>query len=503
MQASDASELEHFYSRYRHLSAGKLLLLERLLAQEAIVLRDLIIVPTARSERGPPLSAAQASIFFIEQLRPQRCVFNLPAVVRMKGSLDPSCLTEALQALVARHEVLRLSFHLENGRPVQSAAAQVQVPVLHRSLRDVPEQLRLGAVQEAIAEQVRVPFDLAQAPLLRVTVIDADEQEWYIAFTIHHLIADDWSIRILVRETGKHYHRICSGEPDTMKTLPLQYLDYVQWERDGLRTDNDDLRYWQQQLGGTVPRIALPTDFPRPVKPKNRGAVHDFHLDAALLQQLKLAAQSQQCTLFMVLLLAYQWLIALKSGVCRVPVAVPITCRDRPELENLIGLFSKMLILYTQLDLAQSIQQALQAVREVTLGAYAHRQLPFDELVRSLRRSRGVGDGVMYDVGFQVLDHRSENYDILDLEKEGWPGPRSLPFDLCVDAQVAKCDLFLCAWEYQGRLTCSLEYDVDLYERSTVVQWMQEYQELLHYIAADMNQPLERCSLRSSNVQKQ
>jgi hypothetical protein len=328
--------------------------------------------------------------------------------------------------------------------------------------------------------------------LFRVKVIEAGSDEWYIVFTLHHLIADDWSIRILVRETGKNYHWLVRGEPNRMPPLPIQYIDYAHWERRNLTAEKcaSSLAYWRQHFGPTLPRLRLPTDFRRPTRPKFRGALHNFTLDQALLTRLKQTARSQQCTLFMVLVLAYQWLLSRKSGRADIPVAVPVTSRQRFEVENLIGLFANTLLMYTRVDPEHTVAEALKSVQRIALQAYANQALPFDELVRALRDSRTAVDGVMYDVGFQILDHRNESHDILGFEEGTWEVPRSLPFDLVVDAQIAKCDLFLCAWEVDGRLVCSAEFDVDLFKRSTIVSWMTEYEGLLGFIATDVTRRL-------------
>src|SRR6185369_9818538 len=337
------------------------------------------LLPASR-EQELPLSYAQQRLWFLDQLAPGSLAYNIPLAVRLKGRLEVEALQRTLDEVVRRHEVLRTTFVEVNGAPVQVVAPAGQLPMPVLDLSELEEAEReVEARQAAEAQQ---PFDLSVGPLLRVLLLRLSGEDHVVLFTMHHIITDGWSTGILVREVAALYEAYIEGRESPLPELEIQYADYAVWQREWLQGEvlAQQLAYWRQQLGEDLPVLQLPTDKPRPPVQSHRGQGVSFTLPAELTAELKKLSNAEGVTLYMTLLAAYKILLWRYSGQSDVVVGTPIAGRNHLAAEGLIGLFVNTLVLRTSLSGDPSFNELLDRVRDVTLGAYAHQDLPFEKL---------------------------------------------------------------------------------------------------------------------------
>jgi len=483
--------LQSFYAAYAGLSAAKRRLFETLLATERIDPGELCILPQPRRADDYPASSAQTRVLFFEALRPGTAVYNIPSIVRLRGTLDLAYLQRALQLAVDRHEVFRLSFELRRGHFRQIVHPRADIRLEERSLEAISPEQQAQALQETVFAYAQQPFDLTRAPLLRAVVIHGAAEQ-YVLFVMHHAISDGLSIRILVREVGRNYYCLLHGKPADLPALPVQYVDYALWEHARKQGDahRAGLDFWRSQLGEEFPRLQLPADLPRSQTGLYRGDIQRFVLDEPLVEQLKALARQEGVTLFVVLLAAYQVLLGAIGHAQRIPVAVPLSGRYRAELEELIGFFGNTVICCGRLEPAMTVSKLIEHVERVVLDAHTHQEVPFEDVVAAYGRARSAHSAATYDVMFEYLDFRTRQYDVLGLDGLSWEVPQSLDFDVEVHTQTAKCDLFLCCWEGATGMSCIFEYRTDVFERNTIERWSQAYTAVLRNMTNCLDRPI-------------
>ncbi|HXQ87996.1 MAG TPA: amino acid adenylation domain-containing protein, partial [Solirubrobacterales bacterium] len=410
------------------------------------------LVPVPR-DRPLPLSFGQQRLWFLDRLEPGSAAYNLPAALRLAGRLDVGALERALQAVVARHEVLRTVFVANaDGR-----AAQVIAPALPVSLAvsEVPSH----DVARLVAEEAARPFDLTRGPLLRARLLRLAEREHVLLFTMHHVVSDAWSMGVLVRELSTLYQAFQRGEPSPLPPLPLQYADYAVWQRALLDEGRlqGELAFWRGQLAGAPGALALPTDRPRTEAPAREADSVEITLPPAVTSGLEALAQAHGATPFMVLLAAFHVLLARYADEETVVVGTPIAGRTRVETEGLIGFFVNTLAL--RADVRGSFLDLLAQVKERVLGAFAHQLLPFERLVDALELSRELSRSPVFQVLFTFQNAPAAALALGDvaLEPLGNAGGRS-----------AKLDLELTLHPAGDALRASWLYKRALFERSTI-----------------------------------
>ena len=426
--------------------------------------------PTPRTGEWP-LSFAQQRLWFLDQLEPGSPLYNIPTVVRLAGPLDVSALTRALEELVRRHETLRTTFATRDESPVQCIATSVSVPLELTEVQHLPPPQREARVRELARDEALRPFDLVHGPLLRTTLLRLAPDEHVLLLVLHHIISDGWSMGVLVREVAQLYAAFASGRPPALPPLPVQYVDFALWHRSWLQGEvlEAQLGYWKQRFAGQLPILDLPTDHPRPPVQTFRGAQHFFSLPPALSEALGAYSRQQGATLFMTLLAAFQALLHRYSGQEDIIVGSPIAGRNRSELEGLIGFFVNTLALRTDLGGTPSFQTLLARVREVTLGAYAHQDLPFEKLVEELHPERDLSRPPLFQVMFALQN--------VPLSVPSMAGLTLTSLDL--EGGVAMFDLSLFMQETPRGLRGRLEYNTDLFEAATVVRLAEHFQTLL------------------------
>jgi amino acid adenylation domain-containing protein len=442
----------------------------------------------------PPLSFAQQRLWFLDQLAPGSAAYNVSSAIRLEGRLDVSALARSLSEIVRRHESLRTAFAVVGGQPVQVVAPDARLDLKVISLEELPAAAREAAARELAHDDALRPFDLSRGSLVRATLARLGDDSHLALFTLHHIISDGWSFGVLVRELAALYQSFAAGEPSPLAELPVQYADYAVWQRARLQGDELErlLTYWRAQLAG-VPILELPTDNPRPATQGFRGKTQTFTLPRELRESLTDLGRSEGATLFMTLLAAFQTLLARYSGQEDVAVGTPIAGRQRLETENLIGFFVNTLVLRSDLSGDPSFRELLRRVREVTLGAYAHQDLPFERLVEELQPDRSMSRAPLFQVLFALQNAPSSSLVL--------PGLRltSLP----PDAATAKFDLTLIMHETESGLAGSLNYDADLFDDATAARLITHFERLLRGVAAEPDRSLSELSLLSPSERRQ
>ncbi|HEX2094370.1 MAG TPA: amino acid adenylation domain-containing protein, partial [Longimicrobiaceae bacterium] len=436
-------------------------------------------------DRPLPLSFAQQRLWFIDRLQPGSAAYNIPAALRLTGWLDVAALERSLTEVVRRHEALRTVFAADGEEPVQVVrdAAPAVVPVAE--LRHLTREAREAELRHLAVEEALRPFDLAAGPLLRTTLVRLGEEEWALLFTLHHIVSDGWSMGVLVREISELYAARTEGREPALPELPVQYADYAAWQRAWLSGGvlEAQLAYWRERLGGAPPLLELPTDRSRPLVQGDRAASLPFRLDADASRALRALARREGATLFMTLLAGWQLLLGRYAGVEDVSVGTPIAGRTRLETEGLIGFFVNTLVLRSDLSGDPSFGGLLARVREATLGAYAHQDLPFEKLVEELAPERSLAHAPLFQVLFSLQGATEE--DTLRLG-----ALHSEP--LAVAAPPAKFDLDLALTDGGDQLRGELSFRTDLFDAATTERMLAHFGALLEGVAVDPERPLSR-----------
>ncbi|MFP2933270.1 amino acid adenylation domain-containing protein, partial [Pyxidicoccus sp. 3LG] len=452
------------------------------------------LVPVPRT--GPlPLSFAQQRLWFIDQLQPGSPVYNMPTAVRLTGVLDVAALERALGALVERHESLRITFATNNGEPTQVIHPAAPLPLPQVDLSALPTAPRETETVRLATEEAGRPFDLQRGPIFRASLLRLAPQEHVLLVTMHHIVSDGWSIGVLVRELAAFYEAFASGTQPQLPPLPVQYADYAVWQRDWLRGEalEAQLGYWKRQLGGAPQALELPTDRPRPPVQTFRGATHAFQLPRELAQGLEALAREHNATLFMVLLAAWQTLLHRYSGQDDVVVGSPIAGRNRTELEGLIGFFINTLALRASISEEDTFVSLLEQVRETTLGAQAHQDVPFEKLVEVLQPPRDLSRSPLFQVMFALQNLPEAPLTLSHLTLSGVETAGS----------VAKFDLTLAVTPDPEGLFGSLGYNTDLFDAATAARMTDHLRSVLEAAVRAPRQRLSVLQLMSAAEQRQ
>ncbi len=427
-------------------------------------------------DRVIPLSLAQERLWFLDQLQPGSAAYNIPAALRLQGLLNVVALEQSLSAIRRRHEILHTSFPAEDGRPVQAIARALPWTLPMVDLQGVPEQAQEAQVCMLACAEAQRPFDLAQGPLWRTTLLRLAAEEHVLLLTMHHIISDGWSQGVFWRELGGLYEAFAMGKPSSLPELSIQYADFASWQRQWLQGDvlDSQLAYWKQQLAG-ISMLQLPTERPRPAVQTFRGARHPVLFSQTLLQALKGLSQRHGVTLFMTLLATFQALLHRYTGQDDIVVGSFIANRNWLETEGLIGFFVNTLVLRTDLSGHPSFRELLGRVREVTLGAYSHQDLSYEKLVEELRPPRDLSRNPLFQVLFTLRNAPRQTPELAGL---------TLSF-LEVYTETAKFDLTLELGETPEGLRGWFEYRTDLFDAATIARMARHFHILLEGILAD------------------
>ncbi|MEH2375571.1 condensation domain-containing protein [Nostoc sp.] len=414
-----------------------------------------------------PLCLSQERLWFLNQLEAHNPFYNVPIAVCLTGNLHRATLEQSLNEVVQRHEALRTSFSSVKGRPIQVISPNVKLtlPVLELPEASVAEALRVAT------EFAQKPFDLSQPPLLRVQLLYLKPEEHILLLTMHHIIADGWSIGILIQELAEIYQAISHGLPSPLLELPIQYADFADWQRKWLQGEilHTQLDYWKQQLSGNLSVLQLTTDRPRPAIQTFTGKKQFLAFPKALSEAVKELNQREGVTQFMTLIAVFKTLLYCYTNQQEILVGSPVAGRTRAETQGLIGFFINTLVLRTNLSGNPSFRALLARVREVALGAYAHQELPFEKLVEELHPERDLSYNPLFQVMFIL-----QNAPIPSIEL-----PELTLHPLEVDSGTSKFDLKFSIWESSEGFNGSLEYKTELFDAKTIERMIKDFEIML------------------------
>ncbi|QHD01245.1 hypothetical protein PspS04_13155 [Pseudomonas sp. S04] len=474
--AAQDREFQAISARLAQLPQDKQQLFLAKLAAAGVNLRRLPVPGLAR-DGALALSAAQSRQWFIWKLDPQAPTYNLHRAVRLTGKVNQEAIGNALRAILARHENLRSRFHEVDGQPHLLIEPKVELDVVYQDLAELAAPARQARVDELHMACAITPYDLANGPLLRVTVLRLAADEHLLLLGVHHIVADGWSMNLLVDEFTRGYNAHCRGVATELPVLTAQYADCAAWQRKLLAAGEGErqLEYWLQRLAGEAPSLELPFDHQRPARPSGQGAVLCFEIEPALAGRLRKVAQARGATLFMLLLAAFKVQLYRYSGQGDLRVGVPIAGRGNSESERLIGFFVNTLVMRTALDGRESFETLLARVRQGALADQANQDLPFEQLVEALAPQRSLSHNPLFQVIYNHQWYASAALQTLDgvVMQSLPPVMRAVDCDLALDT----------AEDSTGRLLCELSYATDLFSAPRIERWRRHFEALLEQIA--------------------
>ena len=440
-----------------------------------------LMTPIAAASREDPipLSFAQERLWFLDQLEPGSAAYNIPTATLIEGNLDVVAMEKALNEVIKRHEALRTTVTVAKGQPAQVIRPELWLTLPVVDLSVFTEYESEAEARRLIAEYAQQPFDLSGGPLLRVYLLKLNHNK-HIFVTIHHLIADAWSIGILFNELSAFYDLYSGGQSSPPPKLPVQYADFAVWQREILQDDILDyqISYWKKQLKNYLAVVEIPIDRPRPAQQSFRGARQSIVFPENLTAAIKQLSRRESVTLFTTLLAAFKTLLYRYSGQEEVVIGSPIAGRNRTEIENLIGLFANTLVLRTDLSENPSFRDLLKRVREASFGAYAHQDLPFEKLVEELQPERDLSRNPLFQVMFVLQNAPNSVLNFTRLTSRR----------LEIDSGTSKFDLTLSLAEQDRKLVGSFEYSTDLFDHPTIERMVGHFQTLLEGIVGDPDQ---------------
>jgi amino acid adenylation domain-containing protein len=452
--------------------------------------------PIEKADRLQPLpmSFGQQGMWLLQQTLPDPATYNEPVAWRLSGRVDGEKIRRALQAIMGRHEVLRTALVMLEGNMVQQVADTKEIPLPWREMNlwAVPAEKKEAALEEQLLAEARQPFDLAQAPLWRAVWIQLAEDEQVLAFTFHHSIVDEWSMRLFFRELEQIY---AAGGLAALPELPVQYADYAVWQRRRLTGEllERQRRYWKEQLRDLPPALELPTDKLRKLQPSGRGAIHHFQLTEPVVSGLRKLAREEGTTLFTVMLAAYHVWLHRYTGQTDLIVGTPAANRDRSEVQALLGYFLNPLPIRTQLNGNNSFRAIVRQVRETLLGAFSHADLPFEQMVEVAVKEREAGQQPLVQAMFVLLE---EGLSPLRLDHAQC---RIIP----METKTSKSDLMLSIQAVGEVWDCQLEYATDLFTADGAAIMARHLAELFRSVAENPQELISRLNLMPEAERRQ
>jgi amino acid adenylation domain-containing protein/non-ribosomal peptide synthase protein (TIGR01720 family) len=421
-----------------------------------------------------PLSFSQQQLWFLHQLAPEEPIYNEPCTIRLKGAINVDALEKALNEIIKRHESLRTRFITVDGQPVQVIDPPDTFNLAVVDLREFPQEQR-EAEALRLTIDAKQPFDLTTGPLLRATLMQLADFDYRLFLTFHHIIIDGVSVySVFLKELVALYEAYSKGKPSPLAPLPIQYADFTVWQRQWLTEEilESQLDYWKQQLAD-LPILQLPLDHPRPAVGTFRGARQCLVISKDLTEALKTLSQQEGVTLYMTLLAAFKTLLYRYTGQDDIVVGTFSANRNRPELEGLIGYFLNTLVLRTDMSGTPSFRELLKRVRQVTLGAYAHEDLPFEKLVQTLQPERNLSQNPLFQVAFAPqppMPSLNSDWTVSELD---------------IQTDTAKFDLTFYVEERPEGIVGRFEYNTDLFEAATISRMIEHFKTMLAGIVAN------------------
>ncbi|ARU63540.1 hypothetical protein CBW65_22920 [Tumebacillus avium] len=452
------------------------------------------IQPVSRTGRLP-LSFSQMRLWFFDRFTPGSSMYNMAHPFRLQGELSVPALTAGLNEIVRRHEALRTTFIYDDIQPAQVIAPLLTIEVPLIELTALPFAEREAEALRLAKCEAMLPFDLEQGPLMRAQLIRLSEQDHLLLLNMHHIVSDGWSMSVFLQELAELYEAHVQGREHQLAPLPIQYADFAAWHRAWMQGDvfEEQLAYWKQKLSGSLPVLELPISGPRKAEMTHNGAAHGFHLSAELRDKLQEICQRTGATMYMTLLAAFKTLLFRYTGQDDLLIGSPIAGRGRRELEALIGMFINTLVLRTDLTGNPSFAELVGRVKDVTLEAYTHQDIPFEKLVDELQPERNLAHSPLFQVMFMLQNMPSAQPEMAGVKLE----------PVAIEENHAKFDLTLAMQESADGMIAYFEYNRDLFGREAIERMAGHFLGLLEGIAADPDQPIATLPLLTAVERQQ
>ncbi len=452
------------------------------------------LVRRQRPERLP-LSYAQQRLWFLDRLAGGSIEYNMPVALRLRGELDRQALEKTINTIVTRHESLRTHFAEIEGEPVQVIEPELRIELRVEDLTALDEEERQVRVLAGLREEASLPFDLGCGPLLRMKLLKLGERDYILLRTMHHIVSDGWSEGVFNRELAELYQAYCEGRENPLRPLSVQYADFALWQREWLEQEGlrGGLAYWSKQLAGIPERLELPTDRVRPPVQSFAAELCQVSLSREQVDGLKRLSQSQQATLYMVLLAGFGVLLERYSGQEEVVVGSPIANRQETQLEEMIGFFVNTLVMKVRVDEEKRIEELVAEVRRVALEAYEHQDVPFERLVEELSPERSLNTTPIFQVVFALQNAPWMPEQMKGLEVEPVTG----------DELRVRYDLEVHAWEVEEELRLYWIYNRDLFDGWRMEQMGRHYLRMMESMTADVRQAIKRIELLDGGERRQ
>ena len=434
-----------------------------------------VLLPEQRKQ-ALPLSFSQEGLWSAEHAKPGSA-YNLPFAIRIKGNFNQQIFATTLKALVSRHEILRARFPEQDGYPKQKLIDDKNPQLNTHDLRSIAQAQKEEALSEHIDHQARQPFNLKTGPLFRIDLYRLQEDEFAALFTLHHIVADAWSMRIFARELSEIYTALETQRDPRLPELPIQYFDYAHWQRQSIseQTIQQQRSYWMKQLANLPEQFEIGQDYPAPESPSGKGSRVNFEFPTQLTPDLITLARASNVSLFTVLIAGLSALLHRRSGLEDMIVGVPIAGRNNTEIENVIGCFINTLVIRSEFKRNLSFGQLVQQIRQTMSEAYKHQDLPFEKVVKACQQNKGSRAALTMPVMFDfqnIPDAPPLAIGNLDVEP------------MVAKLETAKMDLVIDMWNRDGALAGSVEYNTEIYQKATVEKLMQEFSTLLATVAS-------------------
>jgi amino acid adenylation domain-containing protein len=442
--------------------------------------------PQLTAAREMPLSFAQQRLWFLDRLTPNSSVYNIQSAVAIHGDLRVDVLERCLREVIRRHEVLRTIFPMRDGQPLQQIEPDVRVDLKLVDLTELPADRSEREARLLWKSEAARPFDLAVGPLVRVSLLRLTPVEHILQVTLHHIVSDGWSQGLLNREVITLYQAFCNELPSPLPELPIQYADFANWQRQALQGERlqNDLAFWKKLLAD-LPLLQLPTDYVRPSHPSFRGNITSLTLSAKLTDDLKALARLTSTTLFMLVLAVFEVLLKRWTRQDDVVLGTLIANRGRTELESLVGFFVNTLVLRTDLSGEPPFKELLNQVKNVCLDAYAHQDLPFQQLVDELRPERNLSHTPLFQVMFAFQNAPAHEAQYAGLTFKS----------IEATVETTRFDLTLLVTELPQGLKLSIQYATDLFRDETIRAMLRQLEMLAAEVVANPEQKISRLSL--------
>jgi amino acid adenylation domain-containing protein len=443
------------------------------------------IVAVPRTDAPPPLSYGQERLWLVDRVEPGKTAYNVAAVLPLSGALRLDALERALGELQRRHETLRTTFQERGGAAVQVIApfAGLGLPVEDLSGFGDPR----AEAERRVNDEAALPFDLAVGPTFRTRLLRLADDEHVLLMSMHHALSDGWSMDVLYRELGALYDAFAEGRGSPLPEPALQYADFAVWQREHVRGEwvEAELAWWTERLAGAPALLELPTDRPRPAVQTFRGAREAIDFPLELAERLEALGRREGGSLYMVLLAAFQVVLGRYAGSDDVVVASPIAGRTRGEVQDVVGFFTNTMVMRTDLSGGPRFGEVLRRVREVTLGAYEHQEIPLERVVRALVPGRSLSHAPLFQVMFVL--------------QTGGAGPRLAGLRAGTPSEThpgtSKLDLTLSFTREPDGLRGHLEYATDLFEARTIQRMVGHLRRVLEQVSVDADRPISQLDL--------